>query len=122
MTARPIVSATGGDDVSGFDVDTEQIRQHALHIDGLRARFGAVKAASAHITRNDAAYGLLCGWISGVLEGRHGRQDELIAHLEKNLSLVSEALRRTADNYDDSDTESDNNLRALARRLAGAAR
>ncbi|WP_433265103.1 hypothetical protein ACQPWR_31765 [Micromonospora vinacea] len=44
----------------GFEVDAEQIRQHARNIEALRARFGAVKNASAHITQDDTAYGLLC--------------------------------------------------------------
>lgn len=90
----------------GFAADANEIRAHAQHIEALRARFGAVKAASAHIRQDDAAYGLLCGWISAVLEGRHTRQDELIAYVEENLSLVSDGLRKTADGYDT--TESDN--------------
>lgn len=52
-----------------------------------------MKAASAHIVQNDAAYGLLCGWIAGILEGRHTRQDELIAVVEQNLALVATELR-----------------------------
>jgi hypothetical protein len=84
----------------GFVVETEELRAHARNITALRDQFGAVKAASAHIARNDAAYGLLCGWIAGVLEDRHVRQDELIAYVEENLSLAAEGLRLTADRYD----------------------
>jgi hypothetical protein len=83
----------------GYHVDPEQIRRHAANVEALAARFGAVKSASGHIARDDQAYGLLCGWISGVLEGRHTRQDELIAYVEENLSLVARALRETADYY-----------------------
>jgi excreted virulence factor EspC (type VII ESX diderm) len=83
----------------GFNVDIEQLRAHAGKVDAIQARFGAVKAASAHIAQDDQAYGLLCGWISGVLEGRHTRTDELIAYVAENLELVAAALRTTADDY-----------------------
>lgn len=87
------------DGVDGVQVDPEQIRTHASHIDELRNRFAAVKAASSHIAGDESAYGTLCGWIAGVLAGRHARQDELIAYVEENLSLVAAALRETADVY-----------------------
>ncbi|WP_406073452.1 hypothetical protein [Micromonospora sp. NBC_01638] len=102
---------------SGFEVDAEQIRQHARNIEALRTRFGAVKAASAHITQDDAAYGVLCGWISGILEGRHTRQDELIAYVEENLSLVVKGLGTTADNYDNADVDSDSAIRKVGSQL-----
>lgn len=89
----------------GFQVEVDQIRAHARHIDALRARFDAVRAASAHIAQDDAAYGLLCGWIAAVLEGRHTRQDELVAYVEENLSLVAAQLRRTADAYETADAD-----------------
>lgn len=87
-----------------YEVDTAQIRAHAAKLEALQARFDAVKGASAHIARDDAAYGLLCGWIAGVLEGRHVRQDELVAYLRENLSLAAESLRTAADNYDTADS------------------
>ncbi|WP_327001782.1 type VII secretion target [Dactylosporangium sp. NBC_01737] len=81
-------------------VDTGQLRTHARNIETINARFGAVKAASAHIAQDDAAYGLLCGWMAGILEGRHTRQDELIAYAEENLTLIAAQLRKTAYAYD----------------------
>ncbi|MEV6237547.1 type VII secretion target [Lentzea sp. NPDC051838] len=87
----------------GYIVDLEQIRAHARTVEKIRARFDAVKAASAHIAQDDQAYGLLCGWISAVMEGRHTRQDELIADVEENLVLVAEELGLTADEYGDVD-------------------
>ncbi|WP_410813795.1 type VII secretion target [Micromonospora sp. 067-2] len=84
----------------GFAVEAEEIRTHARNVDALAERFAAVKAASAHIAQDDAAYGLLCGWISAVLEGKHTRQDELFAEVEENLRLAATGLRQTADSYD----------------------
>ncbi|MGY0006890.1 type VII secretion target [Micromonospora sp. I033] len=102
---------------AGWVADTEQIRAHAAAVDGLRAGFEAVRGASGHIARDDRAYGLLCGWISGILEDRHTRQDELVAYVDENLKLVADGLRRTADAYDGVDGEAASSLGAIARRL-----
>lgn len=85
--------------MTGFNVESEQLRSHAGSIDAIKQRFARVKAASAHITADDQAYGLLCGWISGVLEGRHTEIDDVIATVESNLELVSKELRASADEY-----------------------
>ncbi|GGS23033.1 MULTISPECIES: type VII secretion target [Actinokineospora] len=84
----------------GFGVEIEQLRAHAANVEAVKARFEAVKAASSHIARDDSAYGLLCGWISGILEDKHARQDALIARLENNLSLVAAELRASAAEYE----------------------
>lgn len=89
----------------GYVVSAEQIRAHAGKIEEIQARFDAVKSASSHIQQDDQAYGLLCGWIAGVLEGRHTRQDELVDFVAENLSLAAESLRATADDYESIDQE-----------------
>jgi hypothetical protein len=96
----------------GFHVDIEQLRAHARNVQAIQARFGAVKSASSHIARDDRAYGLLCGWISGVLEGRHARQDEIIAYVEESLGLVVTELGSTADEYAALDGTSSDRIRA----------
>lgn len=88
---------------NGFSVDTDQLRAHASHVAALAARFQAVKAASAHIMQDEQAYGLLCGWIARVLEGRHVQADELIGMAEQNLSTVAAELRRSADEHEQED-------------------
>ncbi|XVU27040.1 type VII secretion target [Actinoplanes sp. CA-054009] len=95
----------------GFSVDAEQIRAHAAKVDAVQERFAAVKAASSAITQDDAAYGLLCGWISGILESRHARQDQLIAYVEENLRLAGDALRQTGAGYDQADDAAAQRLR-----------
>jgi hypothetical protein len=84
---------------TGFSADPDQILTHAGRVDAVRARFAAVKAASANIAQDDAAYGLLCGWIAGILESRHTTQDQLLAYVEENLALAADALRATAQTY-----------------------
>lgn len=85
----------------GFTADPEELRAHATNIDAIKDRFGNVKGASSHISQDDQAYGLLCGWISGILEGRHQKQDELIGQVEENLRLVSASLRDNATDYEE---------------------
>jgi Excreted virulence factor EspC, type VII ESX diderm len=89
-----------------FHVDIQQLRTHAQNVQAVRQRFDAVQSASSHIARDDQAYGLLCGWISGVLEGRHQKQDELLAFVAENLDMVSRELELTADAYDTVDNDS----------------
>jgi hypothetical protein len=96
----------------GFMVDAEQIRAHAATVDAVRERFAAVKAASSAISRDDAAYGMLCGWIGGVLEARHARQDELIAYVEENLRLAGVALRQTGAGYEQADDTAARRIRS----------
>jgi len=88
-----------------YTVDPEELRRHAGNVESLKDRFGAVKGASTHITQDDRAYGLLCGWISAILEGRHTKQDELVAYVEENLGIVARELRDTAADYEARDAQ-----------------
>jgi hypothetical protein len=100
----------------GFSVDAAQLRRHVAHLEAVRARFGAVRSASAAIARDDSAYGLLCGWLPAVLEGRHQRQDALIAYVEENLTLAAEALTEVAGAYDQTDAGAAEAVRTAGRR------
>ena len=97
----------------GFAVDAQQIRAHAAKIDEVQQRFSAIEGASSAITQDHAAYGMLCGWISAILHGRHVQQDELYAYVAENLRLASEALIHTGQAYDQVDDD-------VARRLRHA--
>jgi hypothetical protein len=87
----------------GFAVDVAQIRAHVARIDAVQQRFGAVKSASAAISQDDAAYGVLCGWMAGILERRHVRQDQLIAYVEENLRLAADSLIKVSEDYSTAD-------------------
>jgi Excreted virulence factor EspC, type VII ESX diderm len=97
----------------GFAVVTDQIRTHAANVEAVLARFEAVKAASSHIAQDDQAYGLLCSWISAVLEGKHTRQDQVIAKVAENLRLVAAGLRTSAQMYDTTDESNASTLAAI---------
>ncbi|GAB2592612.1 hypothetical protein Aab01nite_37370 [Paractinoplanes abujensis] len=95
----------------GFSVDARQIRAHASKVESIEQRFAAVKAASSAIVADDAAYGLLCGWMAGILEARHAKQDELYAYVGENLRLASDALVRTSQDYEVADDAAADRLR-----------
>ncbi|HET6481881.1 MAG TPA: type VII secretion target [Actinoplanes sp.] len=95
----------------GFSVDAQQIRAHATKVDALQQRFAAIKSASSAIVQDDAAYGMLCGWMAGILEARHTKQNELYAYVEENLRLASDALIRTSQDYELADDAAAERLR-----------
>ena len=82
---------------------TDGFAADAARLAAIQDRFGAIKGASAAITADTAAYGMLCGWISAILEQRHVRQDALFAYVEENLRLAAAALVATGDDYDRTD-------------------
>lgn len=103
----------------GYTVDVAQLRQHANNLDSLKGRFAAVKSASTHITQDDQAYGLLCGWISGILEGRHKKQDELVAFVEENLNLAAQEVRGSASDYERSEASASKAMQDIHGELGG---
>jgi hypothetical protein len=104
---------------NGYTVNPEELRTHAAHLDALKDRFAAIKSASTHITQDASAYGVLCGWISGILEGRHQKQDQLIAFAEENLALAAQSLRDSADEYEAKDGDAAKAMNAIQGDLSG---
>jgi hypothetical protein len=90
----------GRNDVSdAYQVDTSQLFQHAANVRAVRDQLTAIKGASSAISQDDSAYGLLCGWISAILERRHSSQNEFYTRLcrsgrreEPDLSTAAEEL------------------------------
>jgi hypothetical protein len=88
---------------AGFTVEPDELRAHARNLDAFQARFDKVTAASGHISGDGQAYGMLCAWIGLVLEGRHQRQDQLVAFAAQNVSLVSRAVADQAAAYEEAE-------------------
>jgi hypothetical protein len=88
---------------AGFAVEPEELRLHSRNLDSLQARFDKVAAASRHISQDSQAYGALCAWIGLVLEGRHQRQDQLVAFAARNVSAASRAIASQAATYEEAE-------------------
>jgi hypothetical protein len=99
----------------GFQVDAAQLHRHAAKVKAVQDQLAAIRGASRAIARNDQAYGLLCGWIAGILEARHVRQDSLYAYVDENLSLAAQALTTTARQYEVADTAASDRIRQAGR-------
>ena len=95
-----------------FHVDSAQLYRHASNVRAVRDQLAAIKDASRAIAQDDAAYGVLCGWISAILERRHVGQDGLYAYVEENLQLMADALADTGKEYDAADTTAQGRMRA----------
>jgi hypothetical protein len=95
-----------------FQVDSSQLFRHAANVRAVRDQLTAIKGASSAISQDDSAYGVLCGWISAILERRHGSQDQLYAYVEENLQLLAEALESTGRDYDAVDGNAQSVIRA----------
>src|SRR5918994_4694568 len=89
---------------AGFAVEPEELRLHSRNLDALQARFDKFAAASRHITQDSQAYGALCAWIGLLLEGRHQRQDQLVAFAARNVSGASRAIADQAATYEEAET------------------
>jgi hypothetical protein len=99
-----------------FQVDSSQLVRHAATVRAVRDRLTAVKGASGAISQDHAAYGVLCGWISAILERRHGGQDELYRYVEENLGLLADALDATGRDYDTVDANAQHTIRSAGGR------
>ena len=99
----------------GFAVDTEEIRAHAAKLQALRQRVAAIRSASASISSNEAAYGVLCAWMAEILERRHQRQDQLFADVERNLARAAEELMHTSQEYAEADDTAARRIRRAGR-------
>lgn len=95
-----------------FQVDSSQLYRHASNVMAVRDQLTAIKDASTAISADHSAYGLLCGWISGILESRHAGQDALYAYVEENLRLMADAVTAAGRDYDATDASAHDRIKA----------
>jgi len=95
-----------------FQVDSSQLYRHASNVMAVRDQLTAIKEASAAISADHSAYGLLCGWISGILESRHAGQDALYVYVEENLRLMADAVTAAGRDYDAADAGAHDRIKA----------
>jgi len=95
-----------------FQVDSSQLYRHASNVMAVRDQLTAIKEASTAISADHSAYGLLCGWISGILESRHAGQDALYVYVEENLRLMADAVTAAGRDYDATDASAHDRIKA----------
>jgi len=102
----------------GFRVDVAQLHQHASNVRAVRDQLGAIKGASQAITQDHSAYGLLCGWISAILECRHRAAEELFNLVDENLRLAAEGITDNAASYEATEHAMHDLMTQLGERLS----
>jgi hypothetical protein len=95
-----------------FQVDSSQLYRHASNVMAVRDQLTAIKEASTAISADHSAYGLLCGWISGILESRHAGQDALYVYVEESLRLMADAVTAAGRDYDATDASAHDRIKA----------
>jgi hypothetical protein len=95
-----------------FQVDSSQLFRHAANVRAVRDQLTAITGASSAISQDESAYGVLCGWISAILERRHAGQNDLYTYVAENLQLMADALDATGRDYDASDGSAQSTIRA----------
>jgi len=95
-----------------FQVDSAHLHAPGDAQTARLVQLTAITGASRAISQDDSAYGVLCGWISAILERRHIGQDELYAYVKENLLLLAEALESTGRDYDAADGNAQRSIRA----------
>ncbi|SDK50102.1 Excreted virulence factor EspC, type VII ESX diderm [Glycomyces sambucus] len=103
------------------NVDPQQLRDHAQHLDGLADAFGDVIGAGDHIVQDGEAYGLLCQWIPPILEERQQKQQDITELLQTNLGKIAAALREVADNYESTDDDTATSMKRIGSDIPGSA-
>jgi len=116
--ARDIAVEAMGPDSMSAQVDVAQLHQHASNVRAVRDQLGAIKGASQAITQDHSAYGLLCGWISAILEGRHRAAEELFNLVDENLRLAAEGITDNAASYEATEHAMHDLMTQLGERLS----
>lgn len=101
----------------GFAVSTDQLSDLSTRFASFATEFDAILTASAAITQDDEAYGLLCSWIPAVMEGRHEAFDELMRYGQENMTLLADAIGSTAESYESADEDIATDFDGLAEGL-----
>jgi hypothetical protein len=107
----------GGAGGTGWKVDPDQLRTHAVGLRELLARFDAIRTASASTGLDTEAFGQLCQFLPPILDGHRDDQDELTEDLATNLELLAAGVEACADEYEGADADSGADIEALAAEL-----
>lgn len=92
--------------MSGFEVDTDRIRQHAQAVEWMGKDVQRCAEAGA-VGLDTQAFGRLVGWIAQPFVGMFEGQQESIAALAGTYQNTADGLRAMANRYDVDDEHVD---------------
>lgn len=95
--------------MSGFDVDADQLRWHANTIAGIADQLSGVSGRAPDRVA-DGALGTFAQFLSAGLSGAVGRANAAIGDVSAAVDGMSVAIRRSADDYQQTDQSSADHL------------
>ncbi|SFJ82577.1 Excreted virulence factor EspC, type VII ESX diderm [Amycolatopsis sacchari] len=87
-----------------FDVDPDELRTHASHVDALVDRLNTAVDAANTVVMDDSAYGLLCAFLPPIINKttQDDATDALRAAVE-GMGNTADNVRAAADGYEEQD-------------------
>ncbi|GAB3568643.1 type VII secretion target [Amycolatopsis endophytica] len=87
-----------------YEVDPDELRTHASHLDGLTDRLNTAVDAANTVAMDDSAYGLLCAFLPPIVNAT--TQDDAVAALKaavEGVQITADNVRTAATSYEEQD-------------------
>lgn len=94
----------------GFGVEPDEVRSHAKKVSEVGDRLGEAGSAAGEITLNNQAFGLIGQFLVPGVMAVGGLATGAIKLGEQATESMFEALRETADTYEESDEQNSADL------------
>ena len=90
----------------GFEVTAADLVTHARSLDRVSDDVAAARDAGATVVLGSGAYGVLCGWVAGLLAPAQDSAVSALAGSVRALDETARGLRDSAGVYDTTDAGS----------------
>jgi len=85
---------------SGFQLVSEDLRAHSVHLDGLVDRLNQVVSAASSVSVDSSAYGILCAFLPPVVNATtQQRASDTIGAAVKGMASTADNIRTAAASY-----------------------
>ncbi len=104
-----------------YKVAPEELTAHASHLDGVKDRVNtAVSAASETANMSDDAFGLMCSFLPPEINPMEQRGVDALHAASEGIAATADNVRKTADEYRDSDEAGSESIGAFLKREEAA--
>jgi type II secretory pathway component PulM len=101
----------------GFEIDSEVLRRHSARVDQVAGDIRTAQQAAGTTDLNGGAFGILCGFLPGIVSGNDTAARDAIAAVHEAAEQTVTGLRAMAAAYDDTDQRVEERMRRIARVL-----
>jgi hypothetical protein len=103
----------------GFEVDTEVLRRHGSRVGQVAGDLGTAAAAAGSVDLHGGAFGVLCGFLPGIVSGVDASAREAIAAVKDATDGMVTELAAMARSIEETDQRVEARMRSLSRVLGG---